>query len=109
VRPQIPTQEKRKQILEKLKDVLDKLSSASEKFLIRDFNARVGKEDSLVDRTGKKVKNTEERLREVCDYRNLKINNAFFTTGCTKYTWIKQTEIQNPLLCYYKTVDYCAN
>jgi exonuclease III len=66
------------QFWETLKDVLDKISSASEIFLMGDFNARVKKEDDqIVGRFGEEeINNNGERLKEVCDY-NLKISNIF--------------------------------
>jgi hypothetical protein len=81
------------QFWETLKDVLDKISSTSEIFLMGGFNARVGKEDDqIVGRFGEEeINNNVERLKEVCDYYNLKISNIFFEhRDVHKYTWIKK-------------------
>jgi hypothetical protein len=62
-------------------------------FLMGDFNARVVKEDSqIVGRFGEEINNNGERLKEVYDYHNLKINNTFFEHW-DKYTWTKKMKI----------------
>jgi exonuclease III len=70
------------QFWETLKDVLDKISSTCEIFLMGDFNARVGKKDNQIVGTfgEEEINNSGERLKEVCDYYNLKISNTFFDT-----------------------------
>jgi hypothetical protein len=70
---------------EMLKDV-EKIPSTNEMFLMGDFNARAGKEEDsqTVGRFGEEeINNNGERLKEICDYNNLKISNTFLNTVCT--------------------------
>jgi hypothetical protein len=73
--PQICIRRNEKTHSGKNNKALEKKSNKNEISLVGNFNARVGKEerDQAVGRFGKEeVNNNGERLRETCDYRNLK-------------------------------------
>jgi hypothetical protein len=69
-----------------------------------DFKARVGKEEDsqTVGRYGEEeLNNNGERLKEICDYNNLKINNTFFEhRDIHKFTWTQKSRNLKSIIDY---------
>jgi hypothetical protein len=79
--PQTHIWRKKIYVLGTLNKVLETKSNKNEIFLMGDFNARIRKEehDQVVCHFGKQERDkNSERLREICNYHNLKISNTFY-------------------------------